>query len=51
MQSFDYKTLGFNALRHQHVWYNAVTIAEDKATPGSGPSAAMAAYSIGRYLL
>jgi hypothetical protein len=31
--------------------YNAVTIAEDKATLGSDPSAATAAYSIGRYLL
>jgi hypothetical protein len=51
MQSFDYKTLGFNALGRQHVWYNAVTIVEDKATLGSDPSAAMVAYSIGRYLL
>jgi hypothetical protein len=31
--------------------YNTITIGEDRATLGSGLSALMAAYSIGRYLL
>ena len=50
MMKIMHKYLGFNALRHQYEWVNAIAVVEDRATLASDPSASIAAYSIGRYL-